>query len=207
MELRVRYPDMTPPQDDAPGNPSEPVERYQAELRADPRSLVFVPLAIALFEADRYQEAVDVCRRGLAAHPDAVEARLVLARACLKLKRPADAIVELTKLLKQDPNGRETLLLLGAALLERGDANRAQQALQRASSIYPDDAEVTALLTTARERLGPAGPPVAPVQKPGPASAQPPAPGAAKPAAAAAPPAAKPAGAAAPPAAKPTAAA
>ena len=60
---------MTPPEDDAPANAAE-IERLQAELKADPRSKAFVHLAAALAAAGRDQEAVDVCRRGLAAHPD-----------------------------------------------------------------------------------------------------------------------------------------
>jgi cellulose synthase operon protein C len=151
---------MTPPEDDAPGRAAE-IERYQAELKADPRSPVFVQLAAALADAGREKEAVDVCRRGLAAHPDLAQGRLVLARACLKLKRAAEAIVELTKLLKQDPNSRDTLLLLGAALMEKGDASRAQQALQRAASIFPGDPEISAKLAEATARLKPGAPPVA----------------------------------------------
>jgi predicted Zn-dependent protease len=195
---------MTPPEDEKPATSAE-IERYQAELKADPRSRSFVPLAAALAAAGRHQEVVDACRRGLAAHPDLPEGRLLLARACLSLKKPSEAIIECTKLLKQDPNGRETLLLLGAALLDKGDANRAQQALQRAAAIYPGDPEITAKLAEATSRLRPGAPLAVAAAAPGPKPAAAPGP---KPAAAPVPkPAAAPAKPAAPVSPKPTAAA
>ncbi len=56
-------------------------EALKAEFKADPESMVFVPLAQAHIERQEYDEAVSVARCGLRSHPDSSEGKLVLAIA------------------------------------------------------------------------------------------------------------------------------
>jgi predicted Zn-dependent protease len=154
---------MRTPAKDAPATPAEQLLFYEARLRANPGSLDFIPLAEALLQLGRPQEAVDVCRRGLFAHPDATPARLLLARGLLAVGRLPEASSEVARVLKSAPDSVPALALQGDLMLRRADAKRALESLVRAAELSPGDEQVAALLQEARTRLAaPPAPPPAP---------------------------------------------
>ena len=79
------------------------IDDLRRRIQEDPASLVFAPLAEELRRAGRAQEAVRVCRTGLALHPEYLSARATLGRALLDLGQLDDALAELTVVLEAAP--------------------------------------------------------------------------------------------------------
>jgi tetratricopeptide (TPR) repeat protein len=77
------------------------IEDLRRRIQEDPASLAFAPLAEELRRAGRIQEAVRVCRTGLALHPEYLSARATLGRALLDLGQLDDALAELTAVLAE----------------------------------------------------------------------------------------------------------
>jgi tetratricopeptide (TPR) repeat protein len=75
-----------------------------------------------------YAEAETAARAALAADPDHVDARFVLAQALLNLKKCAEAEAELKSLVEREP-GRADLRALLARTIFRGDPARAPEAI------------------------------------------------------------------------------
>ena len=79
------------------------IDDLRRRIQEDPASLAFAPLAEELRRAGRAQEAIRVCRTGLALHPEYLSARATLGRALLDLGQLDDALAELTVVLEAAP--------------------------------------------------------------------------------------------------------
>ena len=73
------------------------IEDLRRRLRKDPASIAFAQLAEELRRAGQFQEAVKVCRTGLAIYPEYLSARVTLARALLDLDHLDEAQHEFEK--------------------------------------------------------------------------------------------------------------
>lgn len=91
------------------------VEKYELILSADPRSRIFVDLGRALNERGDHERAVEVLKAGLVHHPGSVQARVLLGRAYLSLRRPSDAVGPLADALARAPSDARIKLLLDQA--------------------------------------------------------------------------------------------
>ena len=67
------------------------IEILKAVLNLDPKAPVIGELSEALFEDGLYEETVQVCREGIAFHPDMLICRVVLAEALEALGRREEA--------------------------------------------------------------------------------------------------------------------
>src|SRR5262245_39653924 len=108
----------------------------------------------------QYQEAVKICRLGLLGRPTAIEGRIVLGQALLALRRYDEVPAEMRVALELDANSAAAYQLRGEALLRKGDAVPAAEALTRARQLAPADASIAALLAEAeiaREGAAPPG--------------------------------------------------
>src|SRR4029453_15771627 len=76
------------------------IEQLRRRLHEDPASIAFAQLGEELRRAGRHQEAVDVCRTGLASYPAYLSARVTLGRALIDLNQLDEAQTELEKFLK-----------------------------------------------------------------------------------------------------------
>ena len=117
------------------------IRRYEERLAKDPDSLAFAPLADAHRKAGRVQEAISLCREGLARFPEYATARLILAKALLDAEDPEGALAEVHALLKAHPADAQAHRL--AADLERR-AGRYAEALghfRQAATLDPFDRE------------------------------------------------------------------
>jgi predicted Zn-dependent protease len=65
--------------------PGTRIEDLRRRVEADPTSIAFAALAEEYRRLGRFQDAVDVCRRGLARHPAYLSARVTLGRALIEL--------------------------------------------------------------------------------------------------------------------------
>src|SRR5262249_2081505 len=103
----------------------------------------------ALVVAGQFQEAVKVCRLGLLGRPTAIDGRLVLGQALLALGRYDEVLAEMRVALELEGNNAAAHMLKGEALLRKGDAYAAQDALARARALAPGDPTIAALLDEA----------------------------------------------------------
>lgn len=69
------------------------IEILKAVLELDPKAPVVGELAESLFEDGRYEEAAQVCREGIAFHPDLLNCRVVLAESLEALGRMDEAAI------------------------------------------------------------------------------------------------------------------
>ena len=96
--------------------------------------------ARALFQADRYRDAVAALTPLLKSHPGNGEVRLLLGRSQFALKEYAQAITTLhplTELTEPSPLQAEALLLVGRAFFRSGDTVQAIATLERIPVLFP----------------------------------------------------------------------
>ncbi len=79
------------------------IEELRRRLRKDPASIAFAQLAEEHRRAGEYEEAIRVCRVGLAQHPRYISARLTLARALIELGAVDEAAAEIDHVLQVAP--------------------------------------------------------------------------------------------------------
>ncbi|HTJ45603.1 MAG TPA: tetratricopeptide repeat protein, partial [Kofleriaceae bacterium] len=117
----------------------------------------FVSRGQALVEAGQYQEAVKVCRLGLLGRPTAVDGRVVLGLALLALKRYDEVLAEMRVALEMESGNASAHMLKGEALLRKGDAYAASDALMRARSLAPGDPQIAKLASEADAAISAGG--------------------------------------------------
>ncbi|MGH9200951.1 MAG: tetratricopeptide repeat protein, partial [Vicinamibacterales bacterium] len=83
--------------------PEGRIEDLRRRVEADPTSIAFAALAEEYRRLGRFQEAVDVCRRGLERHPAYLSAKVTLARALIELGQLNEAQRELDGVLQVAP--------------------------------------------------------------------------------------------------------
>jgi tetratricopeptide (TPR) repeat protein len=122
------------------------IRRYEERLTRDPDSLAFAPLADAYRKAGRAQEAIALCRAGLARFPHYTTARLILAKAQIDEGLLEDARAELDTIIAASPRDAEAHRLAGELSIKTGRASDARRHLELAVDLQPDDREARYLL-------------------------------------------------------------
>jgi tetratricopeptide (TPR) repeat protein len=110
------------------------------------RDLEFIQRGKVLIVRRQFQEAVRVCRLGLLVNPTLVEGRLVLGMALMALGRYDDVLAEMRIALQVDADNALATLLRGEALFYKGDHDQAQQSLERARALDPQNDKPEKLL-------------------------------------------------------------
>ncbi len=105
------------------------LEDLRRRVQQDPSSIAFAQLAEEYRRAAMFEEAVDVCRAGLAVHPSYLSARVTMGRALIELQQFSDAQRELEQVLQSAP---ENL----AAIRGLADVFHRQGALAEALAQY-----------------------------------------------------------------------
>jgi tetratricopeptide (TPR) repeat protein len=129
------------------------IRRYEERLARDPMSLVFAPLADAYRKAGRTQDAIRLCREGLARFPQYVTARLILAKALLDDGNSDGALDEVRAILATSPREAQAHRLASELYRRAGAFGDAVGHLEQAVRLDPGDRESRALL----EVLGASG--------------------------------------------------
>jgi tetratricopeptide (TPR) repeat protein len=83
--------------------PDNRIDDLRRRVDADPTSIAFAALAEEYRRIGKFQDAVDVCRRGLERHPAYLSAKVTLARALIELKQLDQAQRELDDVLRIAP--------------------------------------------------------------------------------------------------------
>ncbi|HEX6134530.1 MAG TPA: tetratricopeptide repeat protein [Longimicrobiales bacterium] len=118
------------------------LQRWSEEVARDPRSLAFLPLARAYRKQGLRAASLQLCLRGLEAHPAHVEAHGLLAMLYLDQGDHEKAADEWSMVLRIDADNFEALRGMGFCFLEQDRLSRARQMLERAALIRPEDPTV-----------------------------------------------------------------
>jgi tetratricopeptide (TPR) repeat protein len=118
------------------------IDDLRRRVQQDPTSIAFAQLAEECRRAGGHQEAVDVCRAGLAIHPGYMSARVTLGRALIQLNRLDEATVELQQVLATAPDNLAAIRGLAQIHERRGLLADALAQYQAALSLAPNDSEL-----------------------------------------------------------------
>ena len=118
---------------------SDEIRHYEARLAREPTSQAYAALAEAYRRAGRAEDAVRLCREGLARFPAYSTARLILAKALLDTSDVAAARRELEQFVGAEPDHEPALRLAVECALRLGDPRGALGHLRRLLVLDPQD--------------------------------------------------------------------
>ncbi|GFR32178.1 protein O-mannosyl-transferase Tmtc3 [Trichonephila clavata] len=122
------------------------------QIREDFRSALF-NLALLLSEAGRPMEAIPFLHRLLRHHPDHVKGLILLGDIYINTIRDLDAAQECYEnILRQEPQNVQALHNLCVVHVERGVLKEAEECLERASAMAPNERYIIDHLEIVRQR-------------------------------------------------------
>ena len=116
----------------------------------------FAQLAEELRRNGANAEAVEVCRAGLAHHPDYLTARVTLGRALIELDRLGEAFTELTSVLDAAPGDLPAIRALAELYQRRGMMSEALVHYRRALQLSQHDVDLEHTVGQIQEHVNPA---------------------------------------------------
>jgi len=122
------------------------IEDLRRRVHRDPSSIAFAQLAEELRRSGAWQEAVDVCRSGLALHPNYLSARVTLGRALLELGALDDARTELEAVLPHAPDNLAARRALGDICNRHGEIDAALEHYRVALLVAPNDPDLEVIV-------------------------------------------------------------
>ena len=134
-------------------------------VQADPASICFAQLAEELRRDGANDEAVEVCRAGLAHHPDYLTARVTLGRALVELDRLDEAFIELTAVLDAAPGNLPAIRALAEIYQRRGLMSEALVHYRRALQLAQHDVDLEHTVGRIQQQVEPAATPSAPAAR------------------------------------------
>jgi tetratricopeptide (TPR) repeat protein len=127
----------------------------------------FAQLAEELRREGANEEAVDICRAGLAHHPDYLTARVTLGRALIELDRLGEAFTELTAVLDAVPGNLPAIRAVAEIYQRRGLMSEALVHYRRALQLGQPDVGLQHPAGGNQPQMEPANPaPAAPAPDP-----------------------------------------
>jgi superkiller protein 3 len=100
---------------ESPSAVTETADRLQKTLDQEPTALAFVALAHMRLESGDADEAIRLCERGLAGHPNHSTGHLVYGLALKNAGREEEAVTEFREVVNLDPGNRIAIQQLGEA--------------------------------------------------------------------------------------------
>lgn len=128
---------------------SEPhprIDDLRRRVLRDPASIAFAQLAEEHRRAGEFDDAVAVCRSGLARHPGYLSARVTLGRALLELGQLDEAQQELQAVLAGAPDNLAAIRGLGDISHRRGAFTEALSHYRRALGLARNDPDLQQLV-------------------------------------------------------------
>ena len=111
-------------------------------VQADPASIAFAQLAEECRRAGSPDEAIGICRAGLAHHPGYLSARVTLGRALIEVGRLNDAAVALTTVVEAAPTNLPAIRGLAEIHQQRGEMPQALAFYRRALQLAQFDPDL-----------------------------------------------------------------
>ena len=121
---------------------SSRLEDLRRRVQLDPSSIAFAQLAEEYRRAAMFQEAIDVCKAGLAVHPTYLSARVTLGRALIELQQFDEALLELQHVLHSAPENLAAIRGLADVYHRRGDLREALEQYRAALAIARHDPDL-----------------------------------------------------------------
>ena len=118
---------------------TDEIRQFEARLAREPTSQAYAALAEAYRRAGRAEEAVTLCREGLARHPGYVTTRLVLAKSLLETGDVRAAREEIRVFLGGEPDHEPALRIAVECALRDGDPAGALDHARRLIALDPHD--------------------------------------------------------------------
>ena len=118
------------------------IEGLRRRVQKDPASIAFAQLAEECRRAGQAEEAVDVCRAGLAIHPGYLSARVTLGRALIELNALEEALDELTTVLRGAPENLAAIRAIAEIHHRRGDLAEALPQYRVALALARNDPDL-----------------------------------------------------------------
>jgi tetratricopeptide (TPR) repeat protein len=112
------------------------IEELRRRILKDPASIAFAQLAEEHRRAGEFDEAVRVCRAGLAQHPAYLSARITLGRTLLEMARYDEAVSEFEYVLSAAPDNLTAIREL-ADIEQRRRAAAAQDRGKPSAALEP----------------------------------------------------------------------
>jgi tetratricopeptide (TPR) repeat protein len=125
---------------------TDEIRQFEARLAREPTSQAYAALAEAYRRAGRADEAVTLCREGLARHPGYATTRLVLAKSLLESGDVRTAREEIRRFLAGEPDHEPGLRIAVECALRGGDPAGALEYVRRLAVLDPHDRGVQGLL-------------------------------------------------------------
>ncbi len=142
-------------------SPAE-LAKLEHAFASDPSSEAYRPLAEAYLAMGRFMEAMVVCKKGVKAHPDRADPRVLLARVYAEQGKDKKALEELQGALQVQASDKQALRMAGALQIKTGEADVGRANLIKAWQADPGDPDTLALLQQHKiETAAPAPAPVA----------------------------------------------
>jgi tetratricopeptide (TPR) repeat protein len=107
--------------------PVEKLHLYKEMLKLDPKSRVYTLLAEELCDAGEWEEAAEVCRKGLRFHPDHFRTRVLLGWALMELGEVNESGRTLTDIYDEIQKNGVMFKLLSEFATFSGDEKRAAE--------------------------------------------------------------------------------
>ncbi|MBX7114404.1 MAG: tetratricopeptide repeat protein [Myxococcaceae bacterium] len=121
-------------------SPAE-LAKLEHAFATDPGSEAYKPLAEAYLGMGRFMEAMVVCKKGVKAHPNVADPRLLLARVYAEQGKDKKALEELQGALQVAPDDKATLRMTGVLQVKNGEVDAGKSNLLKAWKIDPSDAD------------------------------------------------------------------
>jgi tetratricopeptide (TPR) repeat protein len=99
------------------------IEALRRRVEKDPASIAFAQLAEEYRRAGDYQQAIMICREGLARHPGYLSAQVTLGRALIEVQQFDEARRELEAVVSVAPDNLAAIRALADIHLRLGDGD------------------------------------------------------------------------------------
>ena len=132
------------------------LDDLRRRVQQDPSSIAFAQLAEEYRRAGQLQDAVEVCRAGLAIHPGYLSARVTLGRALLDLQQFDAAQQELERVLKSAAENLAAIRGLAEIHHKRGSLAEALAQYRAALLIARNDPDLEQTVNDLAAQLEPA---------------------------------------------------
>jgi len=126
-------------------SPAE-LAKLEHAFATEPASDAYKPLAEAYLGMGRFMEAMVVCKKGVKAHPNAPDPRMLLARVYAEQGKDKKALEELAGALQVAPTDKNVLRMTGSLQLKGGEAEAGKANLLKAWEQDPADKDTEAAL-------------------------------------------------------------
>ena len=137
---------------------SSRILELRRRVQSDPASIAFAQLAEELRRVGAYDEAVGVCRTGLARHPGYLSARVTLGRTLIELGLLDEAALELDTVVATAPDNLAAIRGLAEIHQRRGAMPEALAFYKRALELARHDPELEEAVDRITQVVAPAAP-------------------------------------------------